>query len=93
MNRTFGHTPPKYRCRPRLSLLARKVALSEERLILLASVLLYGDNYMELRHNIAARYSSIRGVQVNQDGLKLNGTHQFLVHVEDVNTWVEVCIQ
>jgi len=28
---------------------------------------------------------AIRGVQVNQDGLKLNGTHQFLVYADNVN--------
>jgi len=28
---------------------------------------------------------TIRGVQVKQDGLKLNGTHQLLVYADDVN--------
>jgi hypothetical protein len=37
-----------------------------------------------LRFNIALDYT-IRRVQVNQDSLKLNGTHQFLVDVDDVN--------
>jgi hypothetical protein len=34
--------------------------------------------------NIAAHYA-IRRVQVNRDGLKLNGTYRRLVYVDDVN--------
>ena len=34
--------------------------------------------------NCALQYV-IRRVQVNQDGLQLNGTHQLLVYVDDVN--------
>ena len=29
--------------------------------------------------------NAIRRVQVKQDGLKLNGTHQFLIYADDVN--------
>ncbi len=36
-----------------------------------------------------ALVSAIENVQVNQDGLKLKGTHQFLVYADDVNIMVE----
>ena len=43
-----------------------------------------GDAISPLLFNIALEYA-IRRVQVNQDDLKLNSTHQFLVYADDVN--------
>ena len=48
-------------------------------------VLKQGDALSPLFFNIAVG-NAIRSVQVNQEGLKLNGTHQRLVYVDDVNT-------
>jgi hypothetical protein len=43
-----------------------------------------GDALSPLLFNSAIKYT-IRRVQVNQDGLKLNGTFRLLVYADDVN--------
>jgi hypothetical protein len=44
------------------------------------------DTLSPLLFNFSLKYAICR-VQVKQDGLKLNGTHQFLVYADDVNIW------
>ena len=43
-----------------------------------------GDALSPMLFNFALEYA-IRRVQVNQDGLKLNGTHEPLTYADDVN--------
>ena len=37
--------------------------------------------------NVSLEYAVSR-VQVNRDGLKSNGTHQFVFYADDVNTYI-----
>jgi hypothetical protein len=45
-----------------------------------------GDALLPLLFNFASEYA-IRTLHVNQDGMKLNGSHQLLDCADDVNTW------
>jgi hypothetical protein len=47
-----------------------------------------GDALTPLLFNLAILFT-VRRVQVNQDGKKLNGTYQLLVYADDINILVE----
>jgi hypothetical protein len=51
-----------------------------------------GDALSPLIFNLG-RECAFRTVQVNQDGLKLNGTHHLLVYVDDFNILGEACTE
>jgi hypothetical protein len=44
------------------------------------------DAFSSLLVNFALEYA-IGRVQINQDGLKLNGMHQLLAYTDKVNVW------
>ena len=50
-----------------------------------------GDALSPMRFNFVLEYV-IRRVQVNQDDLKLNGTHQLLAYADMLIYWEEVYI-
>ncbi len=56
-------------------------------MFLIRNALKQGDSLSPFLINFALEYAISR-VQVNQDGLKLNDTHQLLAYADDVNIYV-----
>jgi hypothetical protein len=52
--------------------------------LMIQQVVKEGDALWPLFFNFTLEYA-IRRVQVNQDGLKLNSTHQLLSYADDIN--------
>jgi hypothetical protein len=55
-------------------------------MFLIKKGLIQGDALSPLLFNFALE-NAIRSVQINQGGLQLNGTHKFLFHYADFNTF------
>ena len=72
-NMCLNETPSRVRVRKNLS-----------DMFPIRNVLKQGEVLSSLLFNFALK-CALRGVQVTQDGLKLNGTHQLLVYDDDVN--------
>jgi len=53
-------------------------------MFLIQNVLKQRDALSPLLFNFASDYA-IRMLQINQDGLKLNGTYQYFTYADDVN--------
>jgi hypothetical protein len=53
-------------------------------MIIIRKGLKQGDDLSSLLFN-SALGNAIRSIQVNQNGMKLKGTHQYLVYTDDVN--------